>query len=119
MECVGRGTELYCIEKHETAALNSSSEASEKLVLQSADCDIILCCRERNCYKHSQTFVCCCVDIVQSIGDRQSLVTALPHPPSGPNLAPTDFHFFNTLKALHGTSFEDNERVINAVKMTA
>jgi len=40
----------------------------------------------------------------------------LPHSPYSPDLAPSDFHLFGPLKdTLHGTRFEDDERVIRAV----
>ena len=43
--------------------------------------------------------------------------TVLPHPPYTPDLAPSDFHLFGPLKdALHGTRFEDDENVIQAVR---
>jgi hypothetical protein len=41
----------------------------------------------------------------------------LPHPPYSPNLAPSDFHLFRSLKdALSGTQFEVANSVIEAVK---
>jgi len=43
--------------------------------------------------------------------------TVLPHPPYSPDLAPSDFHLFGPLKdTLHGTSFEDDESVVHAVR---
>ena len=41
-----------------------------------------------------------------------------PHPPYSPDLAPSDFHLLGPLKkdALRGTRFEDDERVIRAVR---
>jgi histone-lysine N-methyltransferase SETMAR len=42
--------------------------------------------------------------------------TVLPHPPYSPDLAPSDFHLFGSLKnALRGTRFEDDDSVIEAV----
>jgi histone-lysine N-methyltransferase SETMAR len=41
----------------------------------------------------------------------------LPHPPYSQDLALSDFHLFGSLKdALHGTRFEDDNRVIEAVR---
>jgi hypothetical protein len=41
----------------------------------------------------------------------------LPHPPNSPDLAPSDFHLFGSLKdALCGTHFEDDNSVIEAVR---
>ena len=41
----------------------------------------------------------------------------LPHPCYSPDLAPSDFHLLGPLKdALRGTSFEDDESVIRAVR---
>ena len=41
----------------------------------------------------------------------------LPHHSYSPDLAPSDFHLFGPLEdALRGTWFEDNERVIRAVR---
>jgi histone-lysine N-methyltransferase SETMAR len=41
----------------------------------------------------------------------------LPHPPYSTDLAPSDFHFFGSLEdALHGTHFEDDNSVIEAVR---
>jgi hypothetical protein len=41
----------------------------------------------------------------------------LPHPPYSPDLAPMDFHLFESLKdALHGTHFEDDNGVTEAVR---
>jgi histone-lysine N-methyltransferase SETMAR len=43
--------------------------------------------------------------------------TVLPHPPYSPDLAPSDFHLFGSLKdALRGTHFEDDSSVIVAVR---
>jgi histone-lysine N-methyltransferase SETMAR len=43
--------------------------------------------------------------------------TVLPHPPYSPDLAPSDFHLFGSLKdALRGTHFEDDNSVIEAVR---
>jgi histone-lysine N-methyltransferase SETMAR len=43
--------------------------------------------------------------------------TVLPHPPYSPNLAPSDFHLFGSLKdALRGTHFEDDNSEIEAVR---
>jgi histone-lysine N-methyltransferase SETMAR len=43
--------------------------------------------------------------------------TVFPHPPYSPDLAPSDFHLFGSLKdALCGTRFEDDESVIRAVR---
>jgi histone-lysine N-methyltransferase SETMAR len=43
--------------------------------------------------------------------------TVLPHPPYSPYLAPSDFHLSGSLKdALHGTHFEDDNSVIEAVR---
>jgi histone-lysine N-methyltransferase SETMAR len=42
--------------------------------------------------------------------------TVFPHPPYSPDLVPSDFHLFETLKdALCGTRFEDYKSVICAV----
>jgi hypothetical protein len=41
----------------------------------------------------------------------------LPYPPYSPDLAPSDFHLFGSLKdALRGTHFEDDNSVIEAVR---
>jgi len=41
-----------------------------------------------------------------------------PHIPHSPDMAPSDFHLFGTLKdALRGTRFEDDESVIRAVRI--
>ena len=41
----------------------------------------------------------------------------LPHPPSSPDLAPSDGHIFEPLKdALRGTRFEDDDSVTRAVR---
>jgi histone-lysine N-methyltransferase SETMAR len=43
--------------------------------------------------------------------------TVLHHPPYSPDLAPSDFHLFGSLKdALRGTHFEDDNSVIEAVR---
>jgi histone-lysine N-methyltransferase SETMAR len=43
--------------------------------------------------------------------------TVLPHLPYSPDLAPSDFHLFGSLKdALRGTHFEDDNSVIEAVR---
>ena len=43
--------------------------------------------------------------------------TVLPHPPYSPNLGPPDFHLFGPQKdTLRGTRFEDDERMICAVR---
>jgi hypothetical protein len=43
--------------------------------------------------------------------------TVLPHPPYSPDLAPSDFHLFGSLKdVLHGTHFEDVNSIIEAVR---
>jgi hypothetical protein len=43
--------------------------------------------------------------------------TVLPHSPYSPDLAPSDFHLFGSLKdALCGTHFEDDNSTIEAVK---
>jgi len=40
-----------------------------------------------------------------------------PVPPYSPDLSPSDFHLFGSLKdALRGTRFEDDESVIRAVR---
>jgi hypothetical protein len=42
--------------------------------------------------------------------------TVLPHLPYRPDLAPSDIHLFGSLKVvLHGTHFEDDNSVIEAV----
>ena len=35
----------------------------------------------------------------------------VPHPPYSPDLAPTDYHLFGSLKNLCGTKFSDDEAV--------
>jgi hypothetical protein len=43
--------------------------------------------------------------------------TMLPHPPYSPDLAPSDFHLFVSLKdALRGAHFEDDNSVTEAVR---
>jgi histone-lysine N-methyltransferase SETMAR len=45
--------------------------------------------------------------------------TMLPHPPYSPDLAPSDFHVFGSLRdALRGTHFEDDNSVIEAMSGT-
>jgi histone-lysine N-methyltransferase SETMAR len=50
-------------------------------------------------------------------GNRQIWLNCAPPSPYSPDLAPSDFHLFGSLKVtLRGTLFEDDENVIRAVR---
>jgi len=46
--------------------------------------------------------------------------TVIPHPPYGPDLAPSDFHLFGLMKdGTRGQHFPSNDAIVRAVKQWA